>query len=194
MRWISIAAGVATMFALPLTAQAAGTQQGAGWFAGAVTSAGPSSVSVDVLWTGKHDTQLNGTQVTVGIDSSTRITYGKGRSSISAGELIGVRATGVGSNVLTAKRIHVRCNCHYAFGTLGSIGSGSFAVDVTRTGPYDTVLKGNAVTFQLGSTSTANLKTGDKVGVIFSATGFFKDPNFNWRTATFTASRVHFRG
>lgn len=192
MRWISIAVGVATLFALPLTAQAAGTQQG-GWFAGAVTVASPSSVTLDVLWTGKHDTQLNGTQVTVGIDSSTQIVFGKGRSSISAGELIGVRATGIGSTALTAKRIHVRCNCHYAFGTLGSIGSGSIAVNVTRTGPYDTVLKGNAVTFQLGATSAANLKTGENVGVIFSATGFFRDPNFNWRTATFTATRVHYR-
>ena len=178
------------------------------WFAGAVTSASSSSVTLDVMVTGKHDTQLDGKQVTVGIDSGTQIVYGKGKSSIDPGDLIGVRAIPSDATLatLTAKEIHVRCNCHFAAGTLGSVGSSSFAVNVSKTGPYDTVLNGNAVTFQVnGSTvfvqgkdkasgSISDLKSGEKVAVIFSATGFFKDPNFNWQTATFTASHVRYQG
>lgn len=176
------------------------------WFAGAVTAAGSGSVSIDVLWTGRHDTQLNGTNVTVAIDSSTEIHYGKGQSSIDPGDLVGVIATGKDPSSLTARRINVRCNCHFAAGILGSVGSSSFAVNVSRTGPYDTVLKGNAVTFQVnGSTvfvqgkdqaagTISGLKTGEQVAVIFAATGFFRDPNFNWQTATFTAKHVRYRG
>ena len=157
------------------------------WFAGAVTSASSTSVGVDVLWTGPHDTQLKGENVTVAIDPSTKIVYGKGQSSIDPGDLVRIHATASE----TATRIHVDCNCHYAAGVLGSIGNGSFAVNVTRTGPYDTVLKGNAVTFQLGSTALpAGAKAGDHVAVRFTATGFFKDPSFDWRTATFTVTRL----
>jgi Domain of unknown function (DUF5666) len=213
MRWKGfgiVAAALVAAVALPLSALGDNTTptatKGGGWFAGAVTSTSSSSVSLDVLWTGPHDTQLNGTNVTVDIDSSTKIVYGKGHTSIEDGDLIGVRATGIGSATLTAKEIHVRCNCHFAAGTLGSIGASSFAVNVSRTGPYDTVLKGNAVTFQVnGSTvfvrgkdmtagAISDLKTGEKVAVIFAATGFFKDPNFNWQTATFTAKHVRYRG
>ena len=178
------------------------------WFAGAVTSASADRVSIDVLWTGKHDTQLDGKNVSVAVDSSTEIHYGKGQSSIDPGDLVGVFATATGTDLssLTARRINVRCNCHFAAGTLGSVGSSSFAVDVTRTGPYDTVLKGNAVTFQVNSSTVfvqgkdktagtiAGLKSGERVAVVFAATGFFKDPSFNWQTATFTASHVRYAG
>lgn len=214
MRWTGFgiaaaalaAAAVVPMSALGDNAAPVANATGGGWFAGAVTSAGPTAVTLDVLWTGKHDTQLDGTSVTVGIDSSTQIVYGKGKSGIGSGDLIGVGATGIGTSTLTAKRIHVRCNCHFAAGTLGSVGQGSFALDVTKTGPYDTVLNGNAVTFQVNGSTTfvqgkasapgalSALKTGEKVGVIFAASGFFKDPSFNWQTATFTASTVHYRG
>lgn len=222
MKWKTFAAALALTLAAPLAAMAdnpppstisptsttptSTARAHAHWFAGAVTSAGSGSVAIDVLWTGKHDTQLDGQQVTVAIDSSTQIHYGKGQSSIDPGDLVGVVATGTDLTSLTAKRINVRCNCHFAAGTLGSVGSSSFAVDVSKTGPYDTVLKGNAVTFQVnGSTvfvqgktkaagTIAGLKTGKKVAVIFAATGFFKDPNFNWQTATFTASHVRYAG
>lgn len=175
-------------------------------FAGAVTSASSSSVSLDVLMTGPHDTQLLGQTLSVAIDSSTKIVYGKGQSSIETGDLVGVGALGSSTGTLTARRIHVDCGCHFAAGTLGSVGSSSFAVDVSRTGPYDTVLKGNAVTFQVnGSTvfvqgkdkaagAISDLKTGEKVAVIFAASGFFKDPSFNWQTATFTATHVRYAG
>jgi len=173
------------------------------WFAGAVDSASSTSVSVAVLWTGPHDTQLKGQTATVAIDSSTKIVYGKGQTGIDPGDLVRIHATASDSMLtsLTATEIHVDCNCHFAAGTLGSVGSSSFAVDVQRTGPYDTVLKGNAVTFQVnGSTifvqgsntpvTISDLKSGDKVAVRFTATGFFKDPSFDWRTATFTATHV----
>jgi len=176
------------------------------FFAGSVTSASSSSVSVDVLWTGKHDTQLLGQTLSVAIDSSTKIVYGKGQSSIDPGDLVGVGALGASTGSLTARRIHVDCDCHFAAGTLGSVGSSSFAVNVSRTGPYDTVLNGNAVTFQVnGSTvfvqgkdktagAISDLKTGEKVAVIFASSGFFKDPSFNWQTATFTATHVRYAG
>jgi len=68
------------------------------------------------------------------------------------------------------------------------------------------VLKGNAVTFQVNSSTVfvqgkdktagtiAGLKSGERVAVVFAATGFFKDPSFNWQTATFTASHVRYAG
>jgi len=207
MRWKGFGIAVAALVAaavVPMTAL--GAHEGGGWFAGAVTSASSSSVTLDVLWTGQRDTQLNGQQVTVGIGSTTTITYGKGQTSIDPGDLIGVRATGIGSSAITAKEIHVRCNCHFAAGTLGSVGTSSFAVNVTRTGPYDTVLKGNAVTFQVNGATVfvqgkaktpgaiTGLKSGEKVAVIFGASGFFKDPSFNWQTATFTAKHVRYQG
>ena len=175
-------------------------------FAGSVTSASSSSISVDVLRTGPHDTQLKGTTVTAAIDSSTKIVYGKGQTSIEPGDLVGVGAIGSSTGSLTARRIRVNCNCHIAAGTLGSVGTSSFAVNVSRTGPHDTVLKGNAVTFQVnGSTvfvqgkgktagAISDLKTGEKVAVIFSSSGYFKDPGFNWQTATFTATHVRYSG
>lgn len=176
MTWKSFAAAAAAFLALPLSAQAAGTPK-AQWFAGAVTASSSSSVTVDVLWsTGS----LTGTQ-TVAIDSSTKIVYGKHQSSIDPGDLVRV----VDANG-TARRIHVNCNCHFAAGTVDSISSSALRVNVARTGPYDGVLKGNDVTFQIGSATLPTLAAGDKVAVVFSANGFFKDPSFNWQSTTFT--------
>ena len=184
MKWKSFAVGIVALLAVPYTAQAAGTQH-AHWFAGSVTATSTDSVSVDVLWTGKHDTQLKGTTVTVGIDSSTEIAYGKHQSSIDPGDLVRVVAVDT-----TAKRIHVNCNCHFAAGTLDAISTSQLRVAVKRTGPYDGVLKDHNVTFQIGSASLPNLSIGDRVAVVFSSTGFFRDPGFDPTTATFTVLRV----
>jgi Domain of unknown function (DUF5666) len=177
--------------------------KGNGWFAGAVTSASSGSVSLDVLWTGPHDTQLSGTSVSVGITPSTNVVYGKGQSSIAQGDLVRVRAGGIGTSTLTARRIHVDCDCHYVGGTLDGVSNGALRISVARTGPYDTVLKGQTVTIHVADSTqyiqgrdkkqiTLNdLGVGDRVGVIFAATGFFKDPSFDWQNATFTAKRVH---
>ena len=181
------------------------TQAHGAWLAGSVTTASSTSVGVDVLWTGPKDVQLKGQTVTVALDASTKIVYGKGQSSIDPGDLVRVLATSGDSTLstLTAKRIHVDCNCHWIGGTITSIGS-TLVVHAARTGPYDGVLKGHDVTLQLNGSTTyiegrnktpitlSNLKDGDKVGVVFSASGFFKDPSFDPRTATFTALRVHY--
>jgi hypothetical protein len=133
----------------------------------------------------------------VAIDSSTEIHYGKGKSSIEAGDLIGVIATGTDLSSLTARRINVRCNCHFAAGTLDAISTSKLRLAVERTGPYDGVLKGNNVTFDVSGAQLPNLSIGDRVAVVFSATGFFKDPNFDWQNATFTITKlkvVHDKG
>ena len=181
MTWKSFAVAATALLALPLSAQAAGTPK-AQWFAGAVTASSSSSVTVDVLWS-KGD--LTGTQ-TVAIDSSTKIVYGKHQSSIDPGDLVRV----VDANG-TARRIHVNCNCHFAAGTLDAISTSKLRVQVERTGPYDGVLKGNNVTFDVGSATLPNLSIGDKVAIVFSANGFFKDPSFDWQNATFTV--LHLR-
>jgi hypothetical protein len=191
MKWKSFAVGIVALLAVPYTAQAAGTQH-AHWFAGSVTATASGAVSIDVLWTGKHDTQLAGKTVSVAVDSSTQIVYGKTKSSIAPGDLVRVRATAPDATLasLTAKRIHVNCNCHFVGGTVASIGGGSFAVLVARTGPYDTALKGKLVTIQNGSASLTGLTLNARVGVIFAASGFFRDPAFDVSTATFTAKKV----
>jgi hypothetical protein len=191
MTWKSFAVGIVALLAVPFTAQAAGTQH-THWFAGSVTAAASGSVSVNVLWTGKHDTQLAGKTVTVAVDSSTQIVYGKTKSSIAPGDLVRVRATAADATLasLTAKRIHVNCNCHFVGGTVASIGGGSFAVLVAKTGPYDKALSGKLVTIQNGSANLTGLTLGTHVRVIFSASGFFRDPAFDISTATFTALRV----
>ena len=173
---------VAALLAAPLTASAS-TRPTVQAFAGVVTAASSTSISVDVLWSRKGN--ASGT-VTVAIDPSTTIVYGKGKSSIADGDLVRVRAGGG-----IAKRIHVDCNCHFAAGTVSSTSTGSFAVQVERSGPYDTVLKGNTVTFQLGGATAPAV--GQKVAVRFSATGFFKDPSFDWQTATFTVEKIRAR-
>jgi hypothetical protein len=181
-------------------------------FAGAVTAVGNDSVTVDVLWTGKHDTQLLNTTVTVAVTGDTALTSGKPRtpialSAIHQGDLVGVGVTSdAGLTSLSAVRIHVSCNCHWLGGTIASVGSSSLVVHVAKTGPFDRVLKGTDVTLQLnGSTqyvqgkektpiALSDLKVGDHVGVVFGASGFFKAPGFNAATATFTAKRVRDRG
>jgi Domain of unknown function (DUF5666) len=216
MRWKSFGVAVAALAAAaaivpaalaangsPTTTTPRGQGRGAGFFAGSVTAASSTSVSLDVLWTGPRDGQLAGTTVTVAIDPATRIVYGKTQTSIDPGDLIRVRATGVGTATLTAKRIHVDCDCHWIGGTVAGVGGSTLEVSVARTGPFDKVLNGKTVTLQLnGSTAyiegkaktpiaLGDLKTGAKVGVVFAASGFFKDPSFDPETATFTAKRVH---
>lgn len=155
-------------------------------FAGAVASSSSTSLTVNVLWSRKGTT--SGT-VTVAIDPNTKIVYGKGKSSIENGDLVRVIAAGS-----TARRIHVDCNCHFAAGTLESLSGSQLKIHVERTGPYDGVLKGNDVTFQLGDLAAApNLLADAKVAVVFSATGFFKDPSFDWQNATFSVLHLRLR-
>jgi len=192
MRWKAFGIIAAAALAVPFVALAGNnppiapgtgtTRAHAEWFAGAVTAASSTSLSVDVLWS-KSGTSGN---VTVGLDSSTRIVYGKNKSSIAPGDLVRVVAANG-----TARRVHVDCDCHFAAGTLDAVSTGQLRVQVARTGPYDGVLKGNDVTFQVGSATLPNLSVGDKVALVFSATGFFKDPSFDWQNATFTLLRVH---
>ena len=214
----AIAAAVVAFAILPLGALAA--QPGGGsttaakahvhWFAGSVASVGGDSLTVNVLWTGPKDGQLNGTTVTVGVTGSTTIVNGKTKAAaqlgdIVPGDLVSLRATAADATLasLTATHIRIWCNCHWIGGTISSIGSSSFTVQVARTGPYDTVLKGRNVTINVNG-STAYLKGKDKtqiafsdlqvgagVGVVFAANGFFKAPGFDPETATFTAKRVH---
>jgi hypothetical protein len=179
-------------------------------FAGAVTAVNADSLSVTVLWTGKNDTQLLGKSETVTVNAQTKITAGREHkpvalSSIHPGDLIGLGVTSAGTELtsLTAVRIHVSCNCHWVGGTISSVGSSTLVVHVLKTGPFDRVLKNADVTLQLSSStlyvkgkekkqvSIGDLKVGDRVGVIFAASGFFKAPSFNAATATFTATRVH---
>jgi hypothetical protein len=173
MRWKSFAVGIVALLAVPFTAQAAGTQHHR--VAGAVTAVSASSLTLDV----------HGTSVTLAIDSSTKVVYGKGQTSLDTGDLVRVIAAGS-----TAKRIHVTCNCHFVGGTVASLGSGSFAVLVAKTGPYDKALNGKLVTIQNGSASVTGLTLGAHVRVVFSASGFFRDPAFDVSTATYTALRV----
>ncbi len=216
MRKYTVIAAAALVFAiLPLGAVAAPRDKAPAkphshWFAGSVSAVGSSSLSVDVLWTGPKDGQLNGTNVTVSVGSGTQIVSGKDKtavplSSIQPGDLVGLRATSADATLasLTATHIRVWCNCHWIGGTISSIGSSSINVQVARTGPYDTVLKNTNVTIQVNSStiylkgktktpiSLADLKVGDGVGVVFGANGFFKAPGFDPEKATFTASKVH---
>jgi len=179
------------------------------WFAGSVSAVGSSSLTVGVLWTGPHDGSLNGQTLTVSVPTNTRINRGPhGRpialAQIQPNDLVAVRASGTSAAALTASRIHVYCNCHWVGGTITSLASGtSFTVQVSRTGPYDTVLNGHNVTLQVNADTVylrgsrrhriglGDLQVGDGIGVVFSANGFFKAPGFNPSTATFTAKRVH---
>jgi len=183
------------------------------WFAGSVSAIGSDSLTVGVLLTGSHDGALNGQTVTVAVDGGTTIVSGRDNTpeplaSIQAGELVGVMATGVGSDLttLTATKIHVDCDCHWVGGTISAIGTSSVTVQVAKTGPFDTVLNGQSVTIGVdGSTiyiqgkaktpiALSDLKVGEGVGIVFSANGFFRAPAFNPATATFTAARVHVWG
>jgi uncharacterized protein DUF5666 len=183
------------------------------WFAGSVSSVGSNSLTVGVLWTRQHDDTLNGQLVAVAVNSDTQITSGKDRTPISlsdiqAGDLVAVVASGSGSDLttLTATKIHVYCNCHWVGGTISAIGSSSVTIQVKRTGPYDTVLSGQAVPINVDSNTVfvagkdkhtiqfSDLKVGLGVGVVFSANGFFKAPGFDPSTANFTAKQVHVWG
>jgi Domain of unknown function (DUF5666) len=218
------AVAVVAAFALPaLAAGPAATATSAAnltprshshWFAGSVGSVGGSSLTVGVLWTRQHDDSLNGQVTTVAVNSDTQITSGKDRTPISLsdlqpGELVAVVASGGGSSdltSLTATKIHVYCNCHWVGGTISAIGTSSITVQVKRTGPYDTVLSGQAVPINIDSgtvfiagknkqaISLSDLKVGAGVGVVFSADGFFKAPGFDPSKANFTAKRVHLWG
>jgi len=180
------------------------------WFAGSVSSVGDGSLTVGALWTGPNDGALNGQSVTVAVSDHTRIFGPRHRpialASIQQGQLVGVHAAGSDLSSLTAVAIRVWCNCHWVGGTISSIGSSSFNVAVTRTGPYDTVLDNHDVTMQVNDYTVylrgrrrfrlgfSDLKVGEGVGVVFSANGFFKAPGFDPTTATFTAKRVHVWG
>jgi hypothetical protein len=189
---------------------AAATQPQRHWFAGSVSAVGSSSLTVGVLWTGPHDGSLNGQTLTVGVPTNTRINQGPhGRpialAQIVPNDLVAIQASGTSAASLTASRIHVYCNCHWIGGTISSLGTGgtSFNVQVSRTGPYDTVLGGHDVTLQVNDDTVylrgsrrhrigfGDLQVGDGVGVVFAANGFFKAPGFDPTTATFTAERVH---
>ena len=215
----AIAAAVVAFAILPLGAVAAPPGGGGSttapkphvhWFAGSVASVGSDSLSVNVLWTGPKDGSLNGTTVSVGVDSTTQIVDGKTKapaslSDIQPGDLVSMRATAADATLSSLSATHIRiwCNCHWVGGTISSVGASSISVQVDRTGPYDTVLKGTDVTIQVnGSTqylkgkdktpiSLSDLQVGAGVGVVFGADGFFKAPGFDPEKATFTASRVH---
>jgi Domain of unknown function (DUF5666) len=193
MRWktFGIAALVAVL--VPVAAGAA-VHPNIEAFGGSVASATSTSLTVDVIWPGRRGTTApTSSTVTVAIDSSTKVSYGKTKSSIEPGDLVGVVATG-SDGALTARRIRVTCNCHFVAGTVGTVSSSSLQVLVTRTGPVDTVLNGKTVTIALNSSTqyknSSTLTSGEKVRVVFSASGFFKDPSFDPETATFTALRV----
>jgi hypothetical protein len=206
-RFIAIFA-VGVFLSVAGLASADGTPRaGAHWFAGTVTAVGPSSVTVGVLWTGPNDGSLNGQTVTVNVETQTRINQGPHHraialAAISTGDLVAVRATGDTSG-LTARRIHVFCNCHWIGGTIGTVSSTGFTVNVTRTGPYDGVLDNTTVTLQTNELTVylrgphrariglSDLQPGAGVGVMFAADGFFKAPGFDPTKATFTAKRVH---
>jgi trimeric autotransporter adhesin len=181
------------------------------WFAGSVSAVGSSSLTLGVVWTGPHDGSLNGQTLTVAVTSNTRIGQGSHNNpialaAIQPGDLVAIRAMGDSSTTLTATRIHVYCNCHWVGGTISSVGATSVGIQVDRTGPYDTVLKGQNVTIQVNADTVylqggrhrrigfGDLRVGQGVGVVFAADGFFKAPGFNPSTATFTAKRIHVWG
>lgn len=180
------------------------------WFAGTVTGVGSSSLTVGVLWTGPNDGSLNGQTVTVNTTDQTRISRGKtgpiALAAIQNGDLVAIRADGTSPSGLTARRIHVSCNCHWIGGTIGTVGPSSFTVNVKRTGPYDTVLNNTTVTLQVNSLTVylhgprarrlglSDLQPNMPVGVVFAADGFFRAPGFDPTKATFTAKRVHVWG
>jgi hypothetical protein len=202
-------------FALPALAASAPTKTAAvtapahlRWFAGSVTAVGSDSLTVGVLWTGPHDGSLNGQTLTVSVPANARINRGPHRrpialAQIQPNELVSLRVSGDSPTTLTAARVHVYCNCHWLGGTVSSVGTNSFSVQVSRTGPYDTVLNRHSVTIQANSYTVylrgpyrariafSDLKPGEGIGVVFSATGFFRAPGFDPSTATFTAKRVH---
>lgn len=76
-------------------------------------------------------------------------------------------------------------------GVFGAAATGaSFAVQVSRTGPYDSVLAAQTITLQTNDDKVyprgarrvrivfSNIKVGEGLGVVFLANGFFKAPGF----------------
>jgi hypothetical protein len=180
------------------------------WFAGSVGAVGAGSLTVNVLWTGTHDGSLNGQTLNLSVPSSARIQSGRHHTpialaSVQVGDLVAIRAATEDDSSFSATGIHVFCNCHWVGGTISSVATGGsgLTVHVDRTGPYDTVLRGQDVPLQVNATTVylrgghgrritlGSLQVGDGVGVVFAASGFFKAPTFNAATATFTAKRVH---
>jgi len=176
-------------------------------FAGSVSSTGNGTVTVNVIWA-KAGTVTAGEQVTVAVDPQTKITKGPKRSpatldDVKAGDLVGVGTAQASGGPLTARRIHISCNCHWIGGTVTANDGTTLTVQAAKTGPFDTVLAGHAVKIGLASGTTylegrgkhpitaPDVKVGDKVGVVFAASGFFQQPGFDWTAATFTAKRVH---
>ncbi len=186
------------------------THQPRHWFAGTVTAVGSNSLTVGVLWTGPNDGSLNGQSVTVSVTDNTRINKGRqgpiALAAVQNGDLVAIRAEGTAPSGLTARRIRDFCNCHWIGGTVASVGTNSFTVNVKRTGPYDTVLDNTTVTLQTNTLTVylhghhgrrigqSDLAPGQGVGVVFAADGFFKAPGFDPTKAIFTAKRVHIWG
>jgi hypothetical protein len=205
-------AGIAAadMTPTPTTTTPTSTAQPPHWFAGTVTAVGSNSLTVGVLWTGPNDSSLNGQSVTVSVTDNTRINKGRqgaiALAAVQNGDLVAIRADGTAPASLTARRIRDFCNCHWIGGTVASVGTNSFTVNVTRTGPYDTVLDNTTVTLQTNALTVylhghhgrrigfSDLTPGQGVGVVFAADGFFKAPGFDPNHATFTAKRVHVWG
>src|SRR4051794_11528636 len=165
------------------------------WFAGTVTAVGSNTLTLGVLWAGPNDGSLNGQTVTVNVPVETRINRGHegpiALAAIQVGDLAAIRAAGTSASALTAHRIHVFCNCHWIGGTIAAVGTSSISVNVKRTGPFDTVLDNTTVTVGVDNLTVylhgrrhrrlglGDLKTGQGVGVVFSANGFFKAPGFD---------------
>jgi hypothetical protein len=205
-----IAAADTTLASTTTTPATTAPTQPRHWFAGTVTAVGSNSLTVGVLWTGPNDSSLNGQSVTVSVTDNTRINKGRqgpiALGAVQNGDLVAVRAEGTAPSSLTARRIRDFCNCHWIGGTVGSVGTNSFTVNVKRTGPYDTVLDNTTVTLQTNALTVylhghhgrrigfSDLKPGQGVGVVFAADGFFKAPGFDPTHATFTAKRVHVWG
>jgi hypothetical protein len=204
-------AGIASAGSPNANGNANGQARHLHWFAGSVSSVGDSTITVGVLWTGPNDGYLNGQTVTLNVAPNARISQGPNRkpialAQIQMNDLVAIRASGNSSSDLTAYMIHDRCNCHWIGGTIGTVGPSSFTVNVTRTGPYDTVLDNTTVTLQVNADTVylrgphrariqlGDLQSGQGVGIVFGANGFFKAPGFDPTTAVFTAKRVHVWG
>src|SRR3954447_66386 len=129
-RLIVMAAALGLLAAVPFAAAAkkpgAAAKVPHHHFAGAVTAVGSDSVTVDVLWTGKHDIQLLNTTGTVAVTGDTALTSGKAHTAIALsgihqGDLVGVGVTSDKAlTSLTAVRVHVSCNCHWLGGAIFS--------------------------------------------------------------------------
>jgi hypothetical protein len=180
------------------------------WFAGSVAGVASSSLTVNVLWTGPHDSSLAGQTLKVSVPPSTRIQSGKHHRPIALGsiqldDLVAIRAVTDDDSNFSATGIHVSCNCHWIGGTISSVPSAgsSLTVHVDRSGPYDGVILHHDVTLHVNDTTIylrgkhdhripfRSLRIGDGVGIVFAANGFFKAPSFDPSTATFTAKQVH---